>query len=416
MRKSFIFIAIAFFIAFPAVFAENLVISGEDLRLTYVPISDSVKPTDIDESFSVIKGFHLYIRKKKGISSVLLCETTKDPDGKMDNFSFRAKEWNSTNGDEITYLDGKPLVSEYAKFRVADSTPEKDSQFGEAFHLYIPIEMIYGYPWERNGAVRVRKGTFVNIRAFEKPYADYEGSFADNPFMFDLKIPDPPPTPPVKVPVLTDNYNPKAAKSFESLAEDTGGKLVASNLNRLPEDIMESIERMSPKENIDIVFTLDATGSMKDDVKELRERWLPMLEEALKREGNDQFGSVRLGLLLYRDYGDDYSYKKLPVKMFDFTEDIEQFKKNMNRFVINGGEGGDIPEAVYEGLFAALDFFNWRKGAQKKIILIGDAEPHPRPRVSQKYSRDLVVQTATEKGIPIDAIIVPDNKKDRGRK
>lgn len=404
--------ALALSAAAPASAADNLLISGEDLRLTYVP-ADEENPDDIDASFRTIAGFHLYIRKKDGMNSVLLCETTKDPDGKMDNFSFRAKEWNPVNGDEVTYLDGKPLTSKYAKYRLADSTPEADDQFGQAFHVYIPMEMVYGYPWERNGEVRVKKGTFINIRAFEKPHADYEGSFADNPFMFDLVVP-PPPAPPV--PILTDSYNPKAAQSFGDIADATGGQMSVSDLDRLPDDVMAALDRINPKENVDIVFTIDATGSMKDDVKELRERWLPMLEEALKRRGNDQFGSVRLGLLLYRDYGDDYSYKKLPVKMFDFTEDIEQFKKNMNRFVINGGEGGDIPEAVYEGLCASLDFFSWRKGAEKKIILIGDAEPHPKPRGTGKYGRAAVEKLAKSKGVKIDTIIVPDNKADRGRK
>ena len=55
-------------------------------------------------------------------------------------------------------------------------------------HIYIPEELSYGYPWTRNGKIPVEKGTFINIRSFEKPYADYTGSFADNPFMFNFEI------------------------------------------------------------------------------------------------------------------------------------------------------------------------------------------------------------------------------------
>ena len=80
------------------------------------------------------------------------------------------------------------MDSEYAKFSLIDSTPEDDFQFGKAFHIYIPQELCFGYPWTRNGKVLVEKGTFINIRSFEKPYADYTGEFADNPFMFDFEI------------------------------------------------------------------------------------------------------------------------------------------------------------------------------------------------------------------------------------
>lgn len=136
--------------------------------------------------------------------------------------------------------------------------------------------------------------------------------------------------------------------------------------------------------------------------------------ETLEGDG-EKYGTVRLGLLLYRDYEDDFEYKKLPVKFFDFTDDVETFKKNLNRFVINGSEGGDLPEAVYEALFGSIDFYKWRSGAQKKIILIGDAEPHPTPRGTKKYTKELVSKLSKSKGVVIDTIIVPDNKSDRGR-
>lgn len=413
MKK--LFLCSVVFSMFFSVFAADLLIRGEDMQLVYVSEeSESDSDVTFDDNFSNIKGFHLYIRKKDDIESVLLCDTTKDPDGKSDNYSYRATEYNPVNGDEITYLNGKPLVSEYAKYRLADSTPEPHKDFGEAFHVYIPMNMIYGYPWSRNGSVNVKKGTFVNIRAFSKKFADYEGEFADNPFMFDLQVPDADSDSPSLVPVLTDNYNPAAAASFNDIAGFSGGQMIVSNLNSLADDVMDAVERITPKENVDIVFAIDATGSMKDDVKVLREKWIPMLVESLSRMTNS-YGSVRMGLLLYRDYGDDYKYKELPVKFFDFTDDIEVFRKNLNRFVINGGEGGDLPEAVYEALYGSLDFYSWRKGAQKKIVLIGDAEPHPTPRETKKYTKELVSSLAKKKGVVIDTIIVPDNKSDRGR-
>ena len=98
-----------------------------------------------------------------------------------------------------------------------------------------------------------------------------------------------------------------------------------------------------------------------------------------------------------------------------FWRFLTYFNKNLNGFKINGKEGGDIPEAVYEALYASLEFYEWRPDAQKKIILIGDAEPHPAPRGTKKYTKELVQKTAAEKQIKIDAIITPDEKYKRGR-
>jgi len=48
-------------------------------------------------------GYHLYIRKKADIQSVLLTETTRDPSQRSDNYAYRAPAWNAVNGDEETY-------------------------------------------------------------------------------------------------------------------------------------------------------------------------------------------------------------------------------------------------------------------------------------------------------------------------
>ena len=415
MKKS-VFLIIAAFYSIFALSAQNspLLISKDDIRIE----GGSGKFKDSD-------GYHLFIRKRPGVESVMLTETTKDPTGNMDNYAYRALEYNSVNGDEIRYLNGKRLSSEMAKFSLIDSTAEKDEQFGLAFHIFIPSTIAYGYQWSRHGTIKIDKGTFINIRAFSKKYGDYTGNFYDNPFMFDLgapvKKPVPAPTPipePAPLPdaieepvVLTDDYNPVAANAFSDIAEFNGGTLCYSRgPDTLVDDIMDSLARISPKQKVDVIFAIDTTGSMKDDVQKLREDWIPRLIASLK-----DYGNLRIGLLLYRDYGDTYRLMGLPVKRFEFTDKIEVFTKNLNNFVIYGNEGGDIPEAVYEALYASLAFYKWRIDATRKIILIGDAEPHPSPRGTGKYSKELVAQTAKAKGVVIDAIIVPDDKSARGR-
>lgn len=440
--KKYVLFFLMLFLNFAFLFAaEDILIHPEDLRLVY----------DDGANFESAKGYHLYIRKKSRIESVMLVETTKDPEGKQDNYAYRALEYNPINGDEIRYLNGKILNSEGAKYPLMDSTPEADPVFGEAFHIFIPSEIAFGYPWTRNGVIKIGRGTFINIRSFEKKFGDYTGDYADNPFMFDLgravakkkPLPPPPPAPepepepvpepkiedepepepmPEPVPevtaveepetiVLTDDYNPDAAESFKNIAAFGGGEMVYSKgPETLPDDIIEAIDRIKTRDSADVVFAIDTTGSMKDDIEKLRKVWIPQMFEKIK-----EFKNLRLGLLLYRDYGDTYKWMNLPVKKFEFTTRVEDLRKNLNSFYIHGTEGGDIPEAVYEALFASMEYYKWRPDAERKIILIGDAEPHPTPRGSGKYSKDLVAQMAEQKGIVIDAIIVPDNKSDRGR-
>ena len=162
---------------------KNITLKQELMKLTVDDIK--VVPEMKKDSVEIIEGYHLYIRKLPDVNSVLLTETTKDPAGKVDNYAYRTLIYNPINGDEIRYLDGKPLVSEGSKYSLVDSTVETTEFFGDAFHIYIPTEIYYGYEWTRNGVVHIGKGTFINIRTFEKPYADYTGDYLDNPFVCD---------------------------------------------------------------------------------------------------------------------------------------------------------------------------------------------------------------------------------------
>ena len=379
-------------------------------------------------------GYHLYVKKNPKVNSILLTETTKDPLGKNDSYAYRAKEYNPINGDEIRYLDGKKLESEGAKYSLLDSTVEKTDFFGDAFHIFIPKTVVYGYEWSRHGEVELGKGTFINIRSFEKPYADYSGDYMDNPFMFDLKVfkktvktvrkevkkvekketPQPVLEPEVldepeifEEPevqaeiILTDNYNPVASEKFSEISKEM---IYSKGPETLIEDIGKILKTFVNAEKLDIVFAIDATGSMKDDIEKLREDLIPEIKRIFSKEKD-----VRIAVLFYRDYGDTFKYMNLPVKCFDFTRNIKTFKEQLYSIKILGREGGDIPEAVYEAMFAASEFYKWRGDAQKEIILIGDAEPHPVPRGTGKYSKGYVMSLAESKNIKIHSILLPQD-------
>ena len=376
---------------------QKLLISAENVKL--IPDEDAEKG-----------GFHLYVKKLPGIESILLTETTKDPYGKIDNYAYRATEYNPVNGDEIRILDGKKLDSKYAKYSLVDSTPEDTDFFGPAFHIYIPKKLVYGYEWTRHGEIDIGKGTFISIRAYSKPYADYTGDYVDNPFMFDLvtrKVPRPAPEPlpepepePESEIILTDDYNPVASEKFQEITDDE--MIYSKGPATIVEDILGIIDGFDKTKPLDFVLAIDSTGSMKDDIDELKARLKPALKK-LFGESHD----ARFGLLFYRDYGDTYKYMGLPVKVFVFTQSYNNFQQNLDSVYIRGTEGGDVPEAVYEAMYASCEFYTWRSEADKHVILIGDAEPHPFPRGSGKYSKEYVMGIAKEKGIKTHAILLP---------
>lgn len=419
--KKFIFASFINLFTLGILFSQD---TASENSLLILP-NDIVITEEKNPGTNEVTGYHLYIKKKPGVESVMLTETTKDPSGQNPNYAYRAKEYNPVNGDEIRILNGEQLDFHNAQYSLIDSTTEKNEYFDECFHIYIPDEIVFGYPWSRNGTVKISKGTFINIRSFEKKYCDYTGKYFDNPYMFDFEIrrrkktelktephelkkqeEKPVPVEEEKI-ILTDNYNPLAAQTFKEISEMM---IYSKGPETIIEDIMNSIKMINPKDKTDIVFAIDATGSMKDDIQKLKEKWLPALVEGLK-----EFNDVRLGLVFYRDYGDNFFANGLPVKYYDFTSDVQTFVKNVRSLRIIGSEGGDIPEAVYEALYASMEFFKWRADASKKVILIGDAEPHSVPRKTGKYSKQLIEKLSKEKQIEINAIITPDDKERRGR-
>lgn len=356
-----------------------VILSGQDLV---------IGPEDIAITQSPKGGYNLYIRKKPGLGSVLLTETTRDPDLKADNYAYRALEYNPVNGNEKRMLDGEFISPEKKLWSLIDSTPISDSPVGEAFHIWIPYVIAYGYEWSRQGEVQVLDGTYINIRAFEKPYADYSGAFADNPYRMRFTQ-----KPVVSAPPDDTAYMDETVRTFTELAEQSAGSVFYA---KGPQEIVPRIRSLLEKpsgRSLDLVFVIDATESMVDDIEEVREMVVPMLDELLPR-----WPAWRLSLVLYKDYDEDF----LTRVATSFTGDMNVFRKSLHRFRVQGGR--DIPEAVYEGLDTALSL-PWAPGSDRKVILIGDAPPHPKKR--GKITREGIEEAAREKRVQMNVIILP---------
>jgi hypothetical protein len=369
-RGSFfsLFVGLLFFSALSA-YSQDLGISASDMRIEQ----------------RVDGGYHLFIRRKTGMGSVLLTETTRDPTMTSDNYAYRSAERNGINGDEIRLLDGVPIPRENRIYSLIDSTPENHPELGEAFHIYIPYILYYGYADTRHGEVYVVDGTYLNIRAFEFPYADYRGRFQDNPFVLRAAQ-QPLAGPPDR------NYMKDTIDSFTEITRSGGGELIYSTG---PDDLVEKIENVLVKEkgkSVDLVVCFDTTNSMKDDIDAVREKLIPMLESLVR-----DFKNFQIGLVLYKDYHEEYLTQVIP-----FTRNFMEVRRNLDNIRVRGGR--DIPEAVYEALYDGAVKFKW-ESESRLIVLVGDAPPHPRARGS--ITRQMVDDAVAERGLKVNAIILP---------
>ena len=331
-------------------------------------------------------GYHLYVRKKPEIGSIMLTESTRDPLQLSDNFSYRALEWNAVNGDEIRILDEYQIPFDQRIYSLIDSTPEPHPGFGEAFHIFIPYILVYGYSNTRNGELYVTDGTYINIRSFSLPYGDYRGAFQDNSYVIRV-------TQYAREGPPQGNYNEDALRAFGEIAELGRGDLIYSvGTEDLSDKIQEILERARGN-SVDLVLCLDTTASMRPFIDPVRRMLIPMLESII-----DDYQDFRIGMVLYKDYNDEYLARVIP-----FTRDFEEFERTLNAIRVSGGR--DIPEAVYEALHEGATKFPWM-AESRLMILIGDAPPHPRPR--GRITKDMVDQAVEEQHIQVSAIIIPN--------
>ncbi len=153
-----------------------------------------------------------------------------------------------------------------------------------------------------------------------------------------------------------------ANEAFEFLAEQTQGqKYDAFNASQVPNIIIDVIEEQTTS-NTDIVFLIDNTGSMDDDINEIKNA-INNIVSTLK-PGN------RLAMAVYNDANEDPSGW---YEWFDLTSDFSQALIFLNSISVYGG--GDIPESVYDGIYLTVDNLSWESSSKRMIIVIGDAPP-----------------------------------------
>lgn len=149
------------------------------------------------------------------------------------------------------------------------------------------------------------------------------------------------------------------------------------------------------KKTADILFIVDATGSMSDEIDFLKS---DLLDIVAKVEARQSGSDLRVGALFYRDEGDDYVTKSK-----DLTSDINSVSKYIGKQRAKGG--GDYPEAVHTALEKGIQDISWNESARTKIaFMLLDAPAHKTEAVVKKLHQQVEAYAAAGiKLIPIAA-------------
>ncbi len=166
--------------------------------------------------------------------------------------------------------------------------------------------------------------------------------------------------------------------------------------------LVDSFQQQNPevlipqheKQRIDVVFALDTTGSMGGLLETAKEKiWSIATTMASAQNSPD----IRIGLVAYRDRGDQYV-----TKVYDLTSDLDSLYAQLMDFKADGG--GDGPEDVNQAISDAVTKMSWSKkqDTYKVVFVVGDAPPHMDYQDQVPFTQTL--ELAKQKGIIVNAI------------
>ncbi|MGB1217781.1 MAG: vWA domain-containing protein, partial [Saprospiraceae bacterium] len=146
--------------------------------------------------------------------------------------------------------------------------------------------------------------------------------------------------------------------------------------------------------NLDMMFLIDATGSMGEEIDGAKQ----IVEEIAKGLSSDK--TVRFGITLYKDKGDEYITKQV----LSLTNSYRSVTSTLSKIEASGGD--DLPEAMFPGVSSAIKNTNWRKADKdavlRVVIIIGDASGHD----YTDYNKDDLITEASDNKVRFIALKV----------
>ena len=163
------------------------------------------------------------------------------------------------------------------------------------------------------------------------------------------------------------------------------------------------IKTKTEKPVIQVVFLLDATGSMSGLIGVAKEK---IWSIAGSLSQTDPAPDIEIGMIFYRDRGDDFITKHIPL-----GKDMDGLYEQLMLMQANGG--GDLPESVNQAIYEGVTQIKWNTDPDtyRAIFLVGDCPPHMDYRNDVKYPESCSL--ANKKGIVINTILMGNNQEAR---
>jgi Mg-chelatase subunit ChlD len=160
----------------------------------------------------------------------------------------------------------------------------------------------------------------------------------------------------------------------------------------LPVPPIDTQNNHRPK--VEVVFALDTTGSMSGLIQAAKEKIWSIATTMAQAQPAPE---IRMGLVAYRDRGDEYV-----TRVVDLSADLDTMYATLMDFRADGG--GDGPESVNQALYDAVRNMSWSQDpkAYKVVFLVGDAPPHMDYADEEKYPE--ILSMAQNKNIVINTI------------
>lgn len=144
------------------------------------------------------------------------------------------------------------------------------------------------------------------------------------------------------------------------------------------------------KHAIDVVFAVDTTGSMSGLIDGAKRTVWSIATHIRQTDPN---ANLRIGLVAYRDIGDEYV-----TRPFSLTGDLDAVYAELATYEASGG--GDSPEHVAAALRDALGM-RWRADARKLVFVVGDAPPGDR---ADAPPYDVLAREAGATGVIVNTV------------
>ena len=173
-----------------------------------------------------------------------------------------------------------------------------------------------------------------------------------------------------------------------------GGTTVGpqGNYYKMMMNLAQDIAEAAAAYEVDVVFIVDKTGSMEDNVRGIR-AYTDLFLEHLDRTGHNPAA----GLVTFSDAADEKPIAR------GVTDNYGKFKTWLHKIEFEGG--GDLLESGLDALMTGVREIEFRAGRQRFFVFASDAAFHDADYDGKsEYSLDQVIETLQHEGIRVNVL------------